>query len=26
VNGVGVRLHICTRCLRTMGKSGKVAA
>jgi large subunit ribosomal protein L28 len=26
VNGVGIRLHICTRCLRTMGKSGKVAA
>lgn len=22
VNGVGVRLNICTRCLRTMGKSG----
>jgi large subunit ribosomal protein L28 len=26
VNGVGIRLDICTRCLRTMGKSGKVAA
>lgn len=26
INGVGMRLHVCTRCLRTMGKSGKVAA
>ena len=26
INGQGVRLHICTRCLRTMGKSGKIAA
>lgn len=26
VNGVGVRMNVCTRCLRTMGKSGKVAA
>ncbi|CAA9549600.1 MAG: hypothetical protein AVDCRST_MAG87-755 [uncultured Thermomicrobiales bacterium] len=25
VNGVATRLHICTRCMRTMGKSGKAA-
>jgi large subunit ribosomal protein L28 len=25
VNGVGLRLNICTRCLRTLGKSGKAA-
>ncbi|MDQ3540458.1 MAG: 50S ribosomal protein L28 [Chloroflexota bacterium] len=23
VNGVGTRLNICTRCLRTMGKAGR---
>lgn len=26
VNGVSVRVNICTRCLRTMGKSGRVRA
>ena len=25
VNGVGVRLDICTRCLRTLHKPGKAA-
>lgn len=25
VNGVGIRLNICTRCLRTLNKSGKAA-
>ena len=25
VNGVGMRLNICTRCLRTLNKSGKAA-
>ncbi len=23
INGVPTRLHICTRCLRTMGKAGR---
>lgn len=26
VNGVGIRLNICTRCQRTLGKAGKVKA
>jgi ribosomal protein L28 len=26
VNGVGLRLNICTRCQRTLGKSGKAVA
>ncbi len=26
VDGVGIRLNICTRCQRTMGKSGKAVA
>lgn len=26
VNGVGVRLNICTRCQRSLGKSGKAVA
>jgi len=25
VDGVGVRVNICTRCLRTMGKPGRAA-
>ena len=25
VNGVGIRLHMCTRCIRTLGKSGTAA-
>lgn len=25
VNGVGLRLNICTRCQRSLGKAGKVA-
>lgn len=25
VNGVGIRLNICTRCQRSLGKSGKAA-
>lgn len=25
VNGVGLRLNICTRCLRTMSKDGRAA-
>ncbi|MEJ7837832.1 MAG: 50S ribosomal protein L28 [Thermomicrobiales bacterium] len=25
VGGVGLRLNICTRCLRTLSKSGKAA-
>ncbi|MGN6031667.1 MAG: 50S ribosomal protein L28 [Thermomicrobiales bacterium] len=25
IDGVGVKVNICTRCLRTMGKSGRVA-
>jgi large subunit ribosomal protein L28 len=25
INGEAVRLHICTRCMRTLGKSGKAA-
>lgn len=25
VNGIGIRLNICTRCMRTLGKSGKAA-
>ena len=25
VNGIGVRLNICTRCQRTLGKAGKAA-
>jgi large subunit ribosomal protein L28 len=25
VNGIGLRLNICTRCLRTMHKPGKAA-
>lgn len=25
VSGVGLRLNICTRCLRTLSKSGKAA-
>lgn len=25
VNGIGLRLNICTRCLRTLGKPGKAA-
>lgn len=25
VNGIGIRLNICTRCMRTLGKAGKVA-
>lgn len=26
VNGIGLRLNICTRCQRSLGKSGKVKA
>ena len=25
VNGIGIRLNICTRCQRSLGKSGKAA-
>jgi large subunit ribosomal protein L28 len=25
VNGIGIRLNICTRCQRTLGKAGKAA-
>ncbi len=25
VNGVGIRINICTRCMRTLEKSGKAA-
>jgi large subunit ribosomal protein L28 len=25
VNGENVRLNVCTRCMRTLGKSGKAA-
>lgn len=25
VNGAAIRVNICTRCLRTLGKAGKVA-
>jgi ribosomal protein L28 len=25
IDGVSLRLNICTRCQRTLGKSGKVA-
>jgi len=25
INGVAKQVHVCTRCIRTAGKSGKVA-